>query len=113
MYLCHIHYNLYPIFIEEEEPPPKEEVKVVPLYGTREWIQHRSEFEGHLPSPIDVSITDSLAYPCPELKWYNFDVYPHKVKITNTGYTGISITTRASSQRSVYAISGVLYAPVA
>ncbi|KAL0882604.1 hypothetical protein ABMA27_001042 [Loxostege sticticalis] len=72
---------------EEEEPPPKEEVKVVPKYGTLEWIYYLSEFEGQLPSPIDVSISGSTKYPCPELKWYNFDVYPHKIKMTNTGYT--------------------------
>ncbi|XP_028175796.1 carbonic anhydrase 1-like [Ostrinia furnacalis] len=72
---------------EEETAAPKEEEKVVPPYGTVEWIYYWSEFEGHLPTPIDVSITGSLKYSCPELKWYNFDVYPHKVKMTNTGYT--------------------------
>ncbi|RVE51990.1 hypothetical protein evm_003268 [Chilo suppressalis] len=72
---------------EEDEPPPKEEEKYVPPYGTIEWIQYWSETEGHLPSPINVSITNSIMYSCPDLKWYNFDVYPHKIKMTNTGYT--------------------------
>ncbi|XP_072939617.1 carbonic anhydrase 1-like [Epargyreus clarus] len=72
---------------EEEEAPPKEEAKDIPPFGTLEWIQYLSESEGALPTPIDVSITDSLRYYCPELKWYNFDIYPHKIKMTNTGYT--------------------------
>ncbi|XP_053603806.1 carbonic anhydrase 2-like [Plodia interpunctella] len=72
---------------DEEAPPPKKEEKIIPQFGTIEWINYISEFDGHLPSPIDVSITGSMAYRCPELKWYNFDVYPHKVKLTNTGYT--------------------------
>ncbi|KAJ0178665.1 hypothetical protein K1T71_005440 [Dendrolimus kikuchii] len=72
---------------EEEEQAPKEDVKYIPPYGSREWIHYWSEFEGDLPTPIDVSITGSLVYWCPELKWYNFDVYPHKVKLTNTGFT--------------------------
>ncbi|CAK1546235.1 unnamed protein product [Leptosia nina] len=71
----------------EEEEAPKEEVKKVPPYGTTEWIYYLSETEGLFPTPIDVSITDSLWYNCPELKWYNFDVYPHKIRLTNTGYT--------------------------
>lgn len=60
---------------------------IEPPYGTLEWIQYWSEFEGHLPTPINVSITGSLVYKCPELRWFNFEVYPHKVKLTNTGYT--------------------------
>ncbi|KOB74950.1 putative major antigen [Operophtera brumata] len=50
---------------EDEEPsPPKD----MPPYGTIEWIYYWSELEGHLPTPIDVSITGSIAYWCPELK---------------------------------------------
>ncbi|XP_037296453.1 carbonic anhydrase 1-like isoform X2 [Manduca sexta] len=72
---------------EEEQQATTEEAKYVPPFGTLEWIQHWSQEEGLLPTPIDVSITGSTIYWCPELKWYNFDVYPHKVKLTNTGYT--------------------------
>ncbi|XP_030033469.1 carbonic anhydrase 1-like isoform X2 [Manduca sexta] len=72
---------------EEEQQATTEEAKYVPPFGTLEWIQHWSQEEGLLPTPIDVSITGSTVYWCPELKWYNFDVYPHKVKLTNTGYT--------------------------
>lgn len=79
----------YLFFVVDEEKPVEEVVViVVPDEGTVEWIQYWHQFEGHLPTPIDVSITGSMLYRCPELKWYNFDVYPHKVKITNTGYTG-------------------------
>ncbi|XP_045446704.1 carbonic anhydrase 2-like [Melitaea cinxia] len=70
---------------EEEQAP--EEIDKAPPFGSIEWIYYWSEFEGSLPTPIDVSITGSLKYWCPDLEWYNFDVYPHKVKITNTGYT--------------------------
>ncbi|KAJ8727704.1 hypothetical protein PYW07_001823 [Mythimna separata] len=73
-------------FVAREKPLEKEPT-VEPPYGTREWIQYWSEFEGHLPTPINISITGSLVYKCPDLKWFNFDVYPHKVKLTNTGYT--------------------------
>ncbi|XP_075972060.1 carbonic anhydrase 3-like [Anticarsia gemmatalis] len=75
---------------EEEEYVPEsklEEKKEIPKFGTIEWIHYLSDDEGLLPTPIDVSITGSLAYTCPDLKWYNFDVYPHKIKLTNTGYT--------------------------
>ncbi|CAG4916978.1 unnamed protein product [Colias eurytheme] len=72
---------------EEEEVAPVKDEKVIPPIGSVEWIYYLSEIEGNLPTPIEVSITDSLRYTCPELKWYNFDVYPHKIKITNTGYT--------------------------
>ncbi|KAM3967331.1 carbonic anhydrase 1 [Aphomia sociella] len=72
---------------EEEDYVPNEDVKKAPPYGTVEWIYHWSELEGVLPTPIDVSITNSERYWCPELKWFNFDVYPYKVKLTNTGYT--------------------------
>lgn len=82
-------FNLYKIS-EEEEQHPKEEEIVIPDIGTLEWIYYLSELEGDLPTPIDVSITGSLKYPCPDLVWYNFEIYPHKVKITNTGHTGLS-----------------------
>ncbi|KAI8424549.1 hypothetical protein MSG28_003006 [Choristoneura fumiferana] len=72
---------------EEVEAAPKDEKEVVPAFGTLKWLHYWSQFEGQLPSPIDVSITGSMVYLCPELKWYNFDVYPHKIKLTNTGYT--------------------------
>ncbi|XP_050343841.1 carbonic anhydrase 2-like [Nymphalis io] len=70
---------------EEEQTPAQDENE--PPFGSLEWIHYWCEFEGGLPTPIDVSITGSLKYWCPELVWYNFDVYPHKVKLTNTGYT--------------------------
>lgn len=73
---------------EEEVHDQTEEVEYIPPFGTIEWIHYWSEYEGHLPTPIDVSITGATVYNCPELKWYNFDVYPHKVKLTNTGFTG-------------------------
>ncbi|OWR55392.1 carbonic anhydrase 2-like isoform X1 [Danaus plexippus] len=76
-----------PAQTEEEEQHPKEEEIVIPDIGTLEWIYYLSELEGDLPTPIDVSITGSLKYPCPDLVWYNFEIYPHKVKITNTGHT--------------------------
>ncbi|CAG9137569.1 unnamed protein product [Plutella xylostella] len=71
---------------EEEEPSPPEPV-VVPQIGTIEYLYYWGLIEGHLPTPIDVSITGSMRYTCPPLVWYNFDVYPQKIKITNTGYT--------------------------
>ncbi|CAB3239454.1 unnamed protein product [Arctia plantaginis] len=67
--------------------PTEEELEEAPKFGSLEWIHFWSTYEGHLPTPIDISITGSLRYICPELKWYNFDVYPHKVKMTNTGFT--------------------------
>ena len=85
------HFNEIIFLLGDEDyiPPDKIEIEPIiePPYGTVEWIQYWSEFEGLLPTPINVSITDSLIYKCPELRWYNFDVYPHKVKLTNTGYT--------------------------
>ncbi|XP_021208935.1 carbonic anhydrase 1 isoform X1 [Bombyx mori] len=72
---------------DEVKETPNEEAEKVPLYGTLQWIYYWSDFEGHLPTPINVSITGSIPYTCPELKWYNFDVFPHKVKLSNTGYT--------------------------
>ena len=78
-------------YTDEEEQQPQEETKYVPPFGSIEWIHYCSEAEGLLPSPIDISITESLKYCCPELVWYNFDVYPHKIKLTNTGYTGKQI----------------------
>lgn len=83
-------YFILSIYLDDddEEPPPKEVDTSIPPYGTREWLQYWSQIEGHLPTPIDVSITGSMVYTCPELKWFNFDVYPHKIKLTNTGYTG-------------------------
>ncbi|KAL4706917.1 hypothetical protein ACJJTC_012376 [Scirpophaga incertulas] len=72
---------------EEEVTSENEETKYIPPFGGLDWIHYWSETEGHLPTPIDVSITDSIWYLCPELKWFNFDVYPHKIKMTNTGYT--------------------------
>lgn len=60
---------------------------IEPPRDTPEWILYWGEFEGHLPTPIPVSITGSTVFRCPPLKWYNFDVYPHKIKLTNTGYT--------------------------
>lgn len=77
---------------EDEEAPPAE--RVIPDYGTIEWIQYCSELDGHLPTPIDICITGSIQdYYIPELKWYNYDVYPHKIKMTNTGYTGNTYLT--------------------
>ncbi|XP_026737149.1 carbonic anhydrase 1-like isoform X2 [Trichoplusia ni] len=84
--------NVKDNIVKENEDPS------IPPYGTNEWLQYWSEFEGHLPSPIDVSITGSLSYKCPELKWFNFDVYPHKVKLTNTGYT-IVISSKWKTER--------------
>ncbi|XP_059049744.1 carbonic anhydrase 1-like [Achroia grisella] len=81
---------IVPVITTEEEvgvEVPKVEVKVEPPYGTVEWIYYCSEMDGDLPTPIDISITGSIQYRCPELKWFNFDVFPHKVKLTNTGYT--------------------------
>ncbi|XP_068631418.1 carbonic anhydrase 2-like [Battus philenor] len=75
---------------EPEAPPPRtdsDESIVIPPFGTLEYMYFFSQTDGLLPTPIEVSITDSIIYQCPELKWYNFDVFPHKVKITNTGYT--------------------------
>ncbi|XP_023944704.2 carbonic anhydrase 2-like [Bicyclus anynana] len=72
---------------DEESVTPVDENKDIPPFGSQEYIHYWSEFEGHLPSPIDVSITGSVRYICPDLVWYNFEIYPHKVKITNTGYT--------------------------
>ncbi|VVD04680.1 unnamed protein product [Leptidea sinapis] len=71
--------------LDDDEESDEEKYK--PPFGTLEWIYYWSKHDGHLPTPIDVSITDSIKYICPDLKWYNFDVYPHKVKLTNTGYT--------------------------
>ncbi|XP_041970837.1 putative carbonic anhydrase 3 isoform X2 [Aricia agestis] len=71
----------------EKEPQKEEEDKSEPEFGSVEWLYRISDTERNLPSPIDVSITGSTVYSCPELSWYNFDVYPHKIKITNTGYT--------------------------
>lgn len=73
---------------DQTRAPTEEELEEAPEFGSLEWIQFWSTYEGHLPTPIDISITGSLRYVCPELKWYNFDVYPHKVKMTNTGFTG-------------------------
>ncbi|KPJ06002.1 Putative carbonic anhydrase 3 [Papilio machaon] len=73
---------------EPEVPNVLEEYEEkVPPIGTLDYIYYFSKVEGHLPTPIEVSITGSIPYKCPELKWYNFDIYPHKIKITNTGYT--------------------------
>ncbi|XP_013144971.1 PREDICTED: carbonic anhydrase 3-like [Papilio polytes] len=73
---------------EPEVPAAPEEVEEkVPPIGTLDYIYYFSKIEGHLPTPIEVSITGSIPYKCPELKWYNFDIYPHKIKLTNTGYT--------------------------
>ncbi|KAJ2952005.1 hypothetical protein O0L34_g4267 [Tuta absoluta] len=73
-----------PQIVEEEIP---EEPKVQPPYGTIEWLYWWSDIEGHLPVPINITITGSHFYQCPELQWYNFEVFPHKVKLTNTGYS--------------------------
>ncbi|XP_021194409.3 carbonic anhydrase 1 [Helicoverpa armigera] len=70
---------------DEAETPAEE--SHLPPQGTLEWLHYWSDIEGHLPSPINVSITGSTPFKCPELKWYNFDIYPHKIKLTNTGYT--------------------------
>ncbi|XP_045766038.1 carbonic anhydrase 2-like [Maniola jurtina] len=72
---------------DEDFVAPVEEKKEVPSFGTLEYIYYWSELEGNLPSPIDVSITGAVKYTCPDLVWYNFDIYPHKIKLTNTGYT--------------------------
>ncbi|XP_047037263.1 uncharacterized protein LOC124642704 [Helicoverpa zea] len=72
---------------EEEVVVFPEENSDVPPYGTLEWLHYWSSVEGHLPTPIDVSITGSTNYNCPDLRWINFNVYPNKVKLTNTGYT--------------------------
>ncbi|KAH9631817.1 hypothetical protein HF086_011065 [Spodoptera exigua] len=79
--------RILPTQLVEEEKPAEEVVEDIPEEGTVEWLQYWHVLEGHLPTPIDVSITGCTFFKCPELKWYNFDVYPHKVKLTNTGYT--------------------------
>ncbi|KAI5646577.1 eukaryotic-type carbonic anhydrase domain-containing protein [Phthorimaea operculella] len=71
----------------EDEETPEYVRKIEAPYGTVEWLYWWSDKEGHLGVPINISITGSHFYQCPELEWYNFEVYPHKVKLTNTGYT--------------------------
>ncbi|XP_061710906.1 carbonic anhydrase 1-like [Cydia pomonella] len=72
---------------EETKPPPVDNKRNEPPFGTVDWLYYWAQFEGQMPTPIDVSLTGSMAYLCPELKWYNYNVYAHKIKLTNTGYT--------------------------
>ncbi|XP_049870343.1 carbonic anhydrase 2-like [Pectinophora gossypiella] len=93
-------------FDEEERVQEEEEPKREPTYGTVEWIYYWSDTEGLLPTPLNVSITGAIKYSCPSLRWYNFDVYPHKIKMTNTGYT-VLIGAKWKTERP-YLEGGVL-----
>ncbi|XP_047984367.1 carbonic anhydrase 1-like [Leguminivora glycinivorella] len=81
--------------LQQQQTEPEEETKPVPIdtkkheppFGTIDWLYYWAQFEGQMPTPIDVSLTGAMTYLCPELKWYNFNVYAHKIKLTNTGFT--------------------------
>lgn len=44
--------------------------------------------EGYLESPIDLNISTMTVVELNPLRWYNYNVPPKKIKLTNTGYTG-------------------------
>ncbi|CAG2066175.1 unnamed protein product [Timema podura] len=57
----------------------------------KERIQHvqgLSDSDGHMFSPIELDITTMLPLDLPQLDWYNYDLMPKKMKITNTTHTG-------------------------
>ncbi|GBP17463.1 hypothetical protein EVAR_8812_1 [Eumeta japonica] len=76
-------------------------ISIEPPFGSVDWIQYCSQLEGHLPSPIDVSLSDSTCCACPPLTWLNFDVYPHKIKLINTGHTRETPFDRSTPRRHV------------
>ncbi|XP_023247107.1 carbonic anhydrase 2-like [Copidosoma floridanum] len=45
--------------------------------------------EGHLEAPIDLNISTMIGIELKPLLWYNYDIGPKKIKLTNTGSTVI------------------------
>lgn len=50
-------------------------------------IQSLPDTEQVHESPVDINITHTKEIQLPPLQWYNFELQPKKMKLTNTGYT--------------------------
>lgn len=54
---------------------------------TPRYVQSLADQDAIHDSPIDINITKTEPILMPPLNWYNLEVTPKKMKITNTGYT--------------------------
>lgn len=51
-------------------------------------IQQLAHTDGKLGSPINLNINEMKVVKLNSLLWYNYDIMPKKLKLTNTGDTG-------------------------
>ncbi|KAL6263951.1 hypothetical protein P5V15_004032 [Pogonomyrmex californicus] len=80
------------IYIDTNESN-EETVRLIRLVR---FIQQLSNTDGKLRSPIDLNISQMTVIKLNPLQWFNYNVTPKKLKITNTGYTVmLSATWRA------------------
>lgn len=62
---------------------------------TVRFIQQLAYTDGKLRSPIDLNISYMNVVNLNPIEWYNYNVTPKKLKLTNTGYTGTKSEQRA------------------
>lgn len=51
-------------------------------------IQQLAHTDGKLGSPINLNISEMKVVKLNPLQWFNYNVMPKKLKLTNTGHTG-------------------------
>lgn len=55
---------------------------------TVRFIQQLAKTDGKLESPINLNISHMKVVKLNPIQWFNYNVTPKKIKLTNTGYTG-------------------------
>ncbi|KAJ4450313.1 hypothetical protein ANN_01733 [Periplaneta americana] len=76
------------------------------LRSNVERIQKLSDTDGKFFAPIDINLSATQSIDLPPLSWYNYDIPPKKMKITNTAHTGEGYNACSS------ALCNFLHSPV-
>ncbi|XP_067205284.1 carbonic anhydrase 7-like isoform X2 [Linepithema humile] len=61
-------------------------------------IQQLAHTNGKLKSPINLNISEMKVVKLNPLQWFNYNVMPKKLKLTNTGHTVI-LSTKSHAER--------------